>query len=232
MDYFYNGITKTYIIGFSKLFSNVFVKRTNSSDQVIKTIKVPIIFASKSKLSYLLQANDSTGSARLVTPVISFNIEGLEFAPDRNISSLNDITVDDNESMYEGIPYNYNFSVNIRTKYQDDYWQILEQVLYLFKPDITLDVKELPYPDYVRDITINLNSVALDNELDMTQDEDSSRGFIASLEFTLRGFIYPASTTDKIIEHIEVNMTDSLDHIMTTINHDFIDPDIITTITH
>jgi hypothetical protein len=229
--YFYNATTKVYIIAFSKLFSGLHVKRYDSDDNETKDIKVPLVYATKNKISYELQKNPDSSTASIVLPVIGFNIDGLSFAPQRKLSSLNSMTVDTEQSMYEGVPYDYQFTVNIRTKYQDDLWQILEQVLYLFKPDISLDVKELSYPDYSRDVQVVLNSTSFENELELTQEPESQRGFIATLDLTLKGFVYPSVMNDTLIEHIDVNLNNELDKLMVNISHDWIPPDIVTTIT-
>ena len=203
MIHFYNSSSKTYIIAFSKLLSNIHVKRTDSTNQEIKDLKVPLVYASKNKLSYMLQRNNESDSAALVLPAIGFVIGGLQFDPQRKMNSLNQITVEQDRSIYEGMPWNYNFQVTIKTKYQDDFWQILEQVLYYFKPDANLDVKELPYVDYVRDVQVTLLGVDLNTELEM--DSESQRSFEANLDFVLKGYIYPSAMDDNVIEHIDVN---------------------------
>ena len=232
MAHFYNNITKTYIVAFSKLFSDIHVKRINSVDVEIKDLKVPLIYASKNKLSYMLQRNTESSDAALVLPAIGFIIEGMEFDPQRKMNSLNQITVEEGQSIYEGMPWNYNFSLTIKTKYQDDYWQIIEQVLYYFKPDVSLDVKELPHTDYVRDVQVTLVGVSLNNELEM--DQESSRSFEANLDFVLKGFIYPSFMVDSVIEHIDIDFINKLDNDILNISHDWIGPtkdDVVTTIT-
>ncbi len=232
MTYFYNSSTKTYIVAFSKLFSDIHVKRFNSAEVEQKDIKVPLIYASKRKLSYLLQQNPRTTGASFVLPVISFVIEGLDFNSERKMNNLNEHQVSSTESIYAGQPWDYNFELTVRTKYQDDYWQILEQILYLMKPEVSLDVKELKdFPTWVRDTMVTLESVSLENDLELSQEEDSVRDFRASLSFKLKGFIYPASTEDTRIEHIDVNFIDYLDNEIVNISHDWIPPDIKTTIT-
>jgi hypothetical protein len=231
MEYWYHQTTKTYIVAFSKLFSDIYVRRTNDLGETVKTIKVPLLYASKSKISAVLQNNTSTKSASVVLPAIGFIIEGLEYDPTRKMSSTNEINIGSQKFIYEGLPYDYTFTVTIRTKYQDDMWQILEQALYLFKPDISLDVKELPFPGFVRDVKIIQEGISLENETELTQDEDSSRSFISSLSFRLKGFIYPSEMDSKLIEHVDVNFLNALNAQFKNISHDWVDPDIITTTT-
>ena len=232
MAYFYNQSTRTYIVAFSKLLSNIHVKRIDSADQEIKDLKVPLVYASKNKLSYMLQRNPDSDAASLVLPAIGFVIGGLQFDPQRKMSSLNQITVEPERSIYEGMPWNYSFQVTIKTKYQDDFWQILEQILYYFKPDVTLDVKELAYADYVRDVQVTLLGADLNNELEM--DQESQRSFEANLDFVLKGYIYPSAMDDHLIEHVDVDFINNLNEEILNISHDWVGPeltDVTTTIT-
>jgi len=241
MSYFYNGTTKSYIIAFSKLFSDVHIKRVDAVDTEVKDVKVPLVYASKQKLSYKLQNVDD--SISIVLPVIGFNIESIEYDPVRKLNSLNEIRVNDSQYVFEGLPYNYNFSVTIKTKYQDDMWQILEQVLYYFKPGTSLNVKELPFSTDNRDILVNL--LGTDLNFETNYGEQESRELEANLQFALKGYIYPSVSDDKIINEINIDFVNKLDieilslshdfinpdNIIVNINHKFVDPDIVTNIT-
>jgi hypothetical protein len=229
MAHWYHSGTKTYIVAFAKIFSDIHIKRIDAGDVEVKDIKVPLVYASKNKLSYQLAQNADTSSTSIVLPVIGFNIESLEFDPVRKLNSLNSRTVGQDQSIYEGIPYNYNFSVNIKSKYQDDLWQMLEQILYYFKPDTFLDVKELPFADYVRDVKVILESTDLNMENEY--DQDSSREVGATLNFILQGFIYPPTTADTVIHHVDVNFINNLDLQIVNLTHDWMDPNIVTTLT-
>ncbi len=231
MAYWYHNIVRTYIIVISKIFSDINVKRLDDDDNEIKNIKVPLIYASKNKISYMLTQKDDVGASSLILPVIGFIITGLQYDPVRKMNSLNTINVEDGKYMFEGIPYNFNFEVTVRTKYQNDFWQILEQILYFFKPDLNFDVKELPYLNFIRDVNIVLNDVSLENELELTREEESFRNFQATLSLTLKGFIYPSDLPESLIEHIDVNFQNEQDKIIANISHDWHDPNIVTTIT-
>ena len=227
MAHWYNSTTKTYIIAVSKIFSDLHIKRFDDSNVEVKDIKVPLVYASKNKLSYILQKASNSDSISTVLPIIGFNIESLEYDPNRKMNSLNEIRLTEDEYILEGVPYNYNFSVNIKTKYQDDMWQILEQLLYYFKPAVTLNVKE--FPNTNRDLIIKLTSTDLNFE--NNYDQDTSRELTTSLQLELKGFVYPSSSLDKPIYNIDVNFINNLNAEIVNISHDFIDPDAVTTIT-
>jgi hypothetical protein len=227
MNHWYNAAAKTYIISFARLFSNIHVKRIDSLGAEVKDIKVPLVYASKSKLSYLLQNTEDAVS--LVLPIMGFGIEAIEYDSERKNNSLNEIRIDDSTYIFEGVPYNFNFTVTVKTKYQDDMWQIIEQFLYYFKPGTSMNVKELPFSTADRDVNVVMLAHNLNFENDYGQEE--SRELEASFNFVLKGMIYPPALTDgAIIEHVDSNFINKLDYQIAQISHDFIDPDTVTTI--
>ena len=232
LTHYYNASTKTYIAAFSKLFSGVHVKRYTSAGVEVKDIKVPLVYASKRKISYLLNQNTTSEPASIVLPVIGFNIVAIDFDSERRLNPLNEHSVSSTESIYEGMPWNYNIEVTVRTKYQEDYWQIIEQLLYLFKPEVTLDIKELSaYPTWIRDTMVTLESISVENDTELSQDEDDVRDFRATMSFLLKGIIYPASTADSLIEHIDVNFINDIDETIAQVAWDWVSPDEVLTIT-
>lgn len=229
-----NSVTKQYVVAFAKPFSDIHIKRLNEDYEEIKDIKVPLVYATKSKLSYLLQREASADSASLVLPVIGFSIIGMQYNGQRKLCSLNTIDVGNDQYVYEGVPYDYNFSLSIKSKFQDDLYQILEQILYKFKPDISLEVKEVPELGITRDVTISLDSIAFD--LNSEMDNETNRTLSIDLDFTLQGMVYPSPRDSKIIYDIFVNFRNNFnkipeaDDIYATVHTSFQDPDILTII--
>jgi hypothetical protein len=234
--YWYNETTKNYIIAISKLFSDIHVKRVNDSDVEIKDIKVPLVYASKRKINYKLNRNPNTESASLVLPVIGFNLENINYNSNRKLNSINKIPTSSSQYVFEGVPYDYTFDITIKTKYQDDMFQIVEQLLYQFKPEVNLNIKEIPSLNISRDCKIKLNDVNLNFETELTQAEDSIRELEASLNITLEGFVYPM-IKDSVFIYEVINDIKEYEYlgqeeqeILTRITHTWQDPDIITVI--
>ena len=58
-EYFYNEILRRTVIAFGTLFNNITIKHTNSSDQVINDMKVPLAYGPTQKfLARLEQSPD------------------------------------------------------------------------------------------------------------------------------------------------------------------------------
>ncbi len=231
MAHWYNETIKQYVVAFAKPLSDIHVKRVRSDNTEVKDLKVPLVYASKNKLSYILQRKADTENVSSIFPLMGFNISGIDYNPERKLSSLNEITVNNNQYMFEGTPYDIHFDVAIKSKYQDDMYQILEQILYFFKPDISLEVKEINGLDMVKDVKIRLESIGVENELELT--EESSRHFQTTLSFVLEGNIYPSIQDSKFIYDVYTNLRNienldpEPDDLYATINASWQDPDKI-----
>lgn len=213
MSYWYHQTTKQYIIAVSKLFSNIHVKRKDAEGTELKDVKVPLMYATKRKLTNQLQHNLEADGVSVIYPAMAFYITSLEMSPQRKLSTSNEIVVDENRYVYEAVPYDYNFEVTIQTKYQDDFWQIVEQVLYYFKPDISLDIIELPELGITRDVLITLEGFDIETPEELDADAESSRYFEATLSLNLQGAIYPPVKDNVFIYDVIANVRDNHDHV-------------------
>jgi hypothetical protein len=109
-----------------------------------------------------------------------------------------------------GTPYLANFDLSIWATTNEEMMQILEQILVIFNPRLTIntsdDVHDWSYLSYVELIGIN-------NEENVPQSTDS-RVIIQSLNFQVNFMLnYPRIENDKIIEQINVNIFDNTNTI-------------------
>jgi FlaG/FlaF family flagellin (archaellin) len=141
---------------------------------------------------------------------MSFEMTGLEYDVSRKQQSLvknfgyNNTTGKIN-SQYAPIPYNFNFTLSLYVRNQEDGTQILEQILPFFTPDFTVTVDLIPSMDQKYDMPIILNSVS--PEIDYEGDMLTTRTIIWTLDFTVKGYIFPpVNTSGKIIKQANTNI--------------------------
>jgi len=223
-DHFYWQMTKKYVVAFSHIFSDVHVIRTNSEGTDVKDITVPITYAGKRKMYEVVQRNSTiNGKVSTVLPRISFLITGLTSDPLRKCNPTNTITITSDELtedfMYSPVPYNFNIDLIAWAKNMDDLLQIIEQSATFFNPHYTLSVNEIDELDIQRNITVTLNSTDL--EMDIEYDEQSERTLMASMNFTLKGFLYKPITDSKIITLINTKFVDEDDNAISNIELDW-----------
>lgn len=225
---FYFEILRKYILAFGAIFSDIHVLRKDNSNVTVKDIRVPITFASKSKMSYMINSKQSQYNGRTgistILPRMSFVISSLQRDSQRKLSSLNTTNVvssnDSQEQLtYSGIPYNISFTLSIWVKNLSDLFQIIEQALTFFQPDYTITIKEIPSLGIQRDIPVVLGGTNFNFQTEF--DEASWRELTADIEFTLKGWLYPPIKNEKIINLINVNLKNNNNIKDVVIRHDY-----------
>lgn len=217
---FYWGMSRKYIICFSKILSDLYIHQYDSVGNIIKNIKIPFTYATKTKLMYKELRKDQS-LVNLTLPRISYRFVSIAKDPTRVNPKVMTIPLtigeDTEEFVYAGKPYNYGIEVSILTKTQADMFQIIENILSKFDNDCMLKIEELP--GITTDVQVISEGVTLPTDFDF--DEETHRIQEGMLNFTLKGFIYPAIENDTIIKQIELQY--SKDNI-----NNIIDTDIIT----
>jgi hypothetical protein len=194
-------------------FSTANAINAGDTYKLVKTINVPITYAQKNKLSYLLQRKEEEdGGDRISTslPRIGFILSSITRDSTRGLNRVNRIVANESggtqDIIYVGIPYNFTFEATIWTKQYDDLIQIIEQMLPIFSPDVAVTVKEIPSLNITRDVHITMDSGDLNIQADY--DETSWRTTMMDFSFNLAGWLYPNLTTEEVIQTIFVNMKD------------------------
>ena len=87
----------------------------------------------------------------------------------------------------------------------DDGLQIIEQILPYFQPDFNVVMEEVPALELKRDIPIELTGLTLGDEFEV--DFAEKRIVNWSLEFEVKGWLYPPVREQEIVESVEVSYT-------------------------
>lgn len=211
-SHFYNRTIRKVVVAFGTLFNDLVLVRYNKAGTIeYERTKVPLSYGAKEKyITRLTQDPDLIKSIATALPRMSFDLTGLEYDVSRKQQSLvknfgyNNSTGHIN-SQYAPIPYNFNFTLSIYVRNQEDGTQILEQILPFFTPDFTVTVDLIPSMDQKYDMPIVLNNVS--PEVDYEGDMSSTRMIIWTLDFTVKGYIFPpVNTSGKIIKQANTNI--------------------------
>jgi hypothetical protein len=208
---FYHQTIRKYVAVFGTLFNDINIERKNSSGDVVERLKVPLAYGPKQK--WLLAIQDTTADRKVVatrTPRMGFAMTGISYDSarklntiGRNVAANTSSTTSNMTTMYNPVPYNFDFQLFILVKNAEDGTQILEQVLPYFTPEFTVTVNTIPDMNIKADVPITLNSADVADEYE--GDLTARRTITWTLSFTLKGFIYPNVTSGEIIKSIEVN---------------------------
>lgn len=190
--HFYHQHIRKAIIAFGTIFNQLTVKRYNSEQELVQSLRVPLSYAPKSKLlTRVLEvptANPASGA--MILPRMSFEITGLQYNPARKINLLTknvaQVVGDDPNtlrSQFTSTPYDMAVSLYIVAKNQDDALQVVEQILPFFNPDFTVTINDVPEMGIKRDLQIIMDSISYEDSYE--GDYNQRRSIIWTINFTL-----------------------------------------------
>ena len=211
--YFYNESMRRMTIAFGQLFNNIQIKRKDSNDSVIQSIRVPLAYAPKEKfLTRLDQQPDLDSREFAITlPRMSFEISTIEYDASRKLNRLQKFkkvktsaegkVLDYN---YMPVPYNISYTLNVFTATAEGGLQIIEQILPFFQPDYTVTINAIPNLSIKRDVPIVLNSVNYEDSY--TGNYTTRRAVTYTLGFTAKTYLYGPATTQSVIKTVQSDL--------------------------
>lgn len=196
----YNHSIRFYNAVFMELFNDVYLKRDT------KNIKVPIEFVDKRKEEVLRSENPGAiYSKNMTLPRMGYRLTNMQYAADRN-KNRNTIISGNGKSTLNRKPFDLTYELHIRTKNMDDMYEIAEQIFVQFDPYLELDVVDNEHMEIESNIAVNLDSNGFDTlSSGLYTDEQIIE---ATLQFTLKGYLYFGNAESKIIKKVIVNYFD------------------------
>jgi hypothetical protein len=206
-EYFYHKTIFKSVATFGTLFNDITVKRKTSDSNIVKELKVPLSYGPRSK--FLSKIEETGKNVAITLPRLSFEMSGFSYDSQRKLNSLgvryNTSQDDIEKSMYNPVPYNIGFSLNIYVEHFDEGLQIIEQIVPFFSPYLNIPSK-LIYDDMgiVDDVPVILNDVSLEESYE-GQFEDR-RVITWNLSFTLKTNIFKPVKESGLIRQVETNV--------------------------
>lgn len=203
---FNHQTTRKMVVAFGGLFSNIFCVTKDIDKVTQKIVQVPIAFANKEKFIVRLQQDPGLNEDIQITlPRLSFEIVGYDLDSSRMLNKTHRIVgTKDGRSVkqYTPVPYNLTFNLYSFTRTSDDNYQIMEQILPFFTPDMNLSIKMMQNPDLTQDCSLTLNNVNTDDQYDGGFED--RRYIISTYAFTLKMNYYgPYLGTIDAEKHFE-----------------------------
>lgn len=205
---FYHETIRKVTIAFGSIFSSIKIQRREKSGDkdIMQTVMVPIALGSKDKWVQRTESDPSLENQTYnVLPRMAYEMQSIEYDPMRKLSKLNRVvcrTETSGDSLFSPVPYNMEFNLYLAAKTQEDCYQMVEQIIPYFSPELTLSINLIPGFNIVQDIPVILNSISIDD--DYEGDFQTRRTVIATLNFTLKTNFYGPSNTGGIIKKVVV----------------------------
>ena len=211
--YFYNESLRRMTIAFGQIFNNIQIKRKDSNNTVVQTIRVPLAYAPKEKFLTRLdqQPNLNEREMAITLPRMSFEISGIQYDGARKLTRVQKYktvkTGIDGKVLnynYTPVPYNISYTLNVFTATAEGGLQIIEQILPFFQPDYTVTVNAIPELNIKRDIPIILNDVNYEDSY--SGDFTQRRAVIYTLGFTAKTYLFGPASTQKVIKETQTDL--------------------------
>ena len=205
----YNRIIRKIISGFGDIFNSITMVRYNPDDTEQERFIVPIAYAQKEKYVQRLEGDANLDKkVQMTLPRMSFEMVGLKYDSSRkqNTNFKNFAqTPSGVVSQYNPVPYDFDFNLYLYTRNIEDASQIIEYILPYFTPDYTIKINLIPEMGQVKEIPIILNSTEHEILYEGSRDSDL-RTVIWTLNFTVKGYIFGATTASKLIKKSITNI--------------------------
>lgn len=179
--HFNHSQIRRYIIAFGSLFTNIELRRVDGNGVEQQRFKVPIQYGPKEKWYTRLQQDpDFTRNVNLTLPRLSYEMTNISYDSGRKVNTLHRMHYHSDEAtkinrMFVGVPYMLTFDVVVMTKLVQDGFQITEQILPYFTPDLTFALNVVPELGIIDQVPVTLVSV---NSADNYEGDFEKRRFI------------------------------------------------------
>jgi len=210
-EFYYPKTIRNIVVAVNDMFNNIQVKRYDSSNNVVKTINVPITFGPVKKFQQIREESEDGTKYYLQLPRLAIVLNGITYSADRatgvnevrywfdqslGISATNTFSTD-----IQPTPYDFSFTLYVRTDSLTDFSQIMENILPYFNPSLYLRVKEFSFLNIERDLQVTLDSVTPEFISEEIAD-DTTRQINGQVGFVVKGFLYRPIASSKIIKII------------------------------
>jgi hypothetical protein len=212
----YNHIIRKLTLGFGDLFNNITLVRYNPDNTEAERFIVPIAYAPKELYVQRIEGDYNLDKkVQMTLPRLSYEMTGMSYdATRKQITNTKNAynTSTGVVAQYNPVPYNFNYSLYLYTRNIEDAHQIIEHILPYFAPDYTIKLNLIPELGVIKEVPVVLNTTNFDITYEGPRDSDT-RTIIWTLDFTVKGFIFGATSTPKLIK---TSITNILSDIVPT----------------
>ena len=207
----------TVVIALAERFTHLKVRRYESDwATVVKEIPVGLntLVPTKMQLERIEDYSSQGGRSRFyqTVPFMNLNLTGLSLDTSRArgsndmrnlyIGTFGEVTADNIISDMTPSPWNFDFTLTVKTESYEDSSQILEQILPYFSDENFLRVRDIPFLNVERNLKVVLNNVSPD--IPESFGEEEMRVVNWTINFTVHGWLYRPIADVALIERIRV----------------------------
>lgn len=201
-QYFYHSILENSIRIFGKLFSSIKYKKGE------ELFSVPIVYSAKDKIISKIDqyiANDLQFDINITLPRMGFLMGDPQIDKTKQLNRLHKIypldSKDSRKHSFNSVPYIVPFYLSILTKTSKEMFQIVEQILPFFSPELSITIKDIPELELKTDYIYKIDSITQDQNTWDGNFEDR-RLIVWTIAFSCELNLYYPIVDSKIIKKI------------------------------
>lgn len=208
----YHQIVRKTIIAFGTLFNNIYIHHQDENTEEVSVIKVPIRYGPIQKFLARLEEKPDLRKRQAITlPRLSYEIGKMTYDSSRKTSKMqtfNAVTAGGMPAkLYMPVPYNLPIELSIITKFNDDMFEIIEQILPYFTPELNVTIDLIKEIGEKRDVPIVLNDVSPFQD-NYEGNYETRRNLICTLSFTAKIYFFgpiPSDNNSNVIKKVQVD---------------------------
>jgi len=165
---------RKYIAAFGRLFSQIEVRRGETvggvppvPDDAVsgRRIRVPIEYGPKERwYTKTVQDPNSSQGVRVIVPRLGYELKSIQYDGSRKLNTLHRVgfpteTARKLARLYVPAPYKLTFELSALVKLQSDGFEITEQILPYFTPELTFALNVIPEFGLIDTIPVTLTGV-------------------------------------------------------------------------
>lgn len=217
-NYYYNEQIRKYIVQFASIFAGMHVKTGKGEDGQASLFECPIQYGSVDRVVGSIQ-NRHTQNTPIHLPTMSCYLLDIELAPDRRkgvgmvdrktVFKTGGVYPDDLEVLERSmpIPYDITMELAIYASNTDQAFQIIEQILMIFDPDIQIQTSDAEF-DWTKLTRVELMSMSNEENYPMGAEK---RMKIWTFNFLIPIYISPPADLKKEVVHRVITRIGALD---------------------
>ena len=215
-NWFYHERIRKAVAVFGSLFNNLYVVRQNSAGEIINQTKVPLSYAPRrdfiDRLDGMSVGEQQERQIAIKLPRMSFEILAIQYDATRQLAKVGSRVIPaagdtNSKRIYNPVPYNIQFQLNVYARSQDDALQVVEQIIPYFTPQYTVTVKPLEGYDITEDTPIKLEGVVMQDDYEGAIE--TRRTIIYTLDFEMKLNLYQlVDNSSSIIRTAETSFLD------------------------
>lgn len=217
-NYFYHASIKRYVALFGSLFSNLHIKRVSEDGSKEDVIKVPIRYGQGNMYSKVPQDKSrETQQVSRILPAMAFTLDTVYKDVSRKTNPSNRLMhhtfEPDGTKKFQlnRVPYNFIFSLIIRTKNTDDMLQISEQIIPCFDGNLSVTIEDTTGVPVEQDIILVLDEIDINDNYD---EEMQSRLIEWKITFEMKGYLYKRTQSGLIIKEVDLYGGSTMDDLV------------------